>query len=92
MNIELNFVYNSNMRLGRYGVALEGFKNVLRIKPDHAIAHYYAGQCLEKLGQKSESTSHLIKAQEIVDSNNFWNPFINDFNIDLRPSYDSKIA
>ena len=32
MNIELNFVYNSNMRLGNYDVALASFENVINVK------------------------------------------------------------
>ncbi len=83
MNIELNFVFNSNMRLGRYKTALEGFKNVINIKPDHAIAHYYAYKCLDALGQKMSAKAHLSEAELIISQTNFWNVFIEDFAIEL---------
>jgi anaerobic magnesium-protoporphyrin IX monomethyl ester cyclase len=83
MNIELNFVFNSNMRLGRYKTALEGFKNVINVKPDHAIAHYYAYRCLEALDQQETAKAHLQEAELIVTQTDFWDIFIKDFNIEL---------
>jgi anaerobic magnesium-protoporphyrin IX monomethyl ester cyclase len=83
MNIELNFVFNANMRLGRYKTALEGFKNVINVKPDHALAHYYAYKCLDALGQESVAKAHLNEAELIISRTDFWNVFIEDFDIEL---------
>lgn len=83
MNIELNFVHNSNMRLGRYKTALEGFLNVLSVKSDHAIAHYYASVCYEELNDHDNSNHHLTEAIAIVEKTDFWDVFINDFEIPI---------
>ena len=86
MNIELNFVFNSNMRLGRYDVALESFENVINVKSDHAIAHYYSSICAEKIGDSEKSRHHLQTAKKIIKSTNFWDIFIDDFSLPLKKS------
>jgi anaerobic magnesium-protoporphyrin IX monomethyl ester cyclase len=89
MNIELNFVYNSNYRLGNYGIALESFLNVIKIKNDHALAFYYAALCYEKLGMTSKYEHFLQKSREIVEKDSFWIQFIEMFKI---PIYESEIV
>ena len=89
MNIELNFVFNSNMRLGRYDVALESFENVIGVKSDHAIAHYYSSICAEKIGDSAKSRLHLQTAEKIIKSTNFWDVFIDDFSLPLKKSLAS---
>ncbi len=84
MNIELNFVYNSNMRLARWDVALDGFEGVLRVKPDHALAYYYAAVCLENLGQTEKAHRYFDKASDIVNENPYWNEYIDMFDIPLQ--------
>ena len=83
MNIELNFVHNANMRLERYSTALEGFKNVINVKPDHAVAHYCAAKALAGLGKADESANHMQAAKDFVAETTFWDVFINDFNLEL---------
>ncbi len=92
MNIELNFVHNSNMRLERYLTALEGFKNVINVKPDHAVAHYFAAKALEGLGKPLEASSHLQMARDFVADTTFWDVFINDFNLELPLSKTRSTA
>jgi radical SAM superfamily enzyme YgiQ (UPF0313 family) len=84
MNIELNFVYNTNVRLENYSIALESFLNVINVKPDHAIAHYYAGFCFKKLHKTEESDFHLGLAHKYSIESDFWNEYINMFNIPIR--------
>ena len=81
MNIELNFVHNSNVRLGNYQIALESFLNVINVKPDHCLAHYYASICYEKLGNNKLHKYHIDLAIEYRDE--FWEYFINEFKIDF---------
>jgi tetratricopeptide (TPR) repeat protein len=81
MNIELNFVYNSNMRLGKYEIAIESFKNVLNVKPDHAVAHHYISICYEKLENLELFEYHQEKA--IYFKNKFWDEIIEELNIDF---------
>jgi len=83
MNIELNFVFNANLRLGNYTTALEGFKNVIKIKPDHAIAFYYAGVCYEKMGNYSEAENYYLEAEKFAINDIFWEKYITEFNIPI---------
>jgi len=85
MNIELNFVHNSNMRLGNYHIALDCFEKVLRIKADHPIACHYIGRCLEYLGNAEKAQEYFEKAQTYARNNNFWDCYIKMFNIPIGP-------
>ncbi|MBZ0105886.1 MAG: radical SAM protein [Sulfuricella denitrificans] len=82
MNIELNFVHNSNMRLGHYRTALDCFDKVLKVKPDHAIACFYAGRCLAHLGETEKAQEYFSKAQA-YGADSFWKPYIEMFQIPL---------
>lgn len=87
MNIELNFVYNANLRLGRYDVALESFMKVLNVKSDHAIALFYVGYCHEQLGNSDLAKDYYLQAKKICEDTDFWDVYINDFDI---PIYDKS--
>jgi radical SAM superfamily enzyme YgiQ (UPF0313 family) len=84
MNIELNFVHNANLRLGNYRLALESFENVIRVKPDHAIAHYYAGYCHQELGRPGRAKEHYRIAESLCEQSAFWDDFVVQFSIPLR--------
>lgn len=83
MNIELNFVYNANLRLENYEVALESFLKVLKVKSDHAVALYYIGYCHEKLGDMLQADEFYQRAKVVCDTTDFWDVFINDFEIPI---------
>jgi radical SAM superfamily enzyme YgiQ (UPF0313 family) len=88
MNIELNFVHNANLRLGNYEVALESFINVINVKPDHAIAHYYAGVCYTHLNQPNKAKNHFVQAYEYTQETDFWNEYIEMFEIGIKAAYE----
>lgn len=80
MNLELNFVNNNDMKFGEYKLALMGFNNVIRLRDDHAFAHYYASICYLELGQNEESDYHF----ELFMKNaftSFWNKWVNFFKL-----------
>ncbi|MBI5079288.1 radical SAM protein [Candidatus Wolfebacteria bacterium] len=81
LNLELNFVCNSDFKLGNYETALKGFENVIRVKSDHAIAYYYAAKCYEKLGNSEKSRQYADKARQIAEENPFWRNYMDKFNI-----------
>lgn len=83
LNLELNFVYNSDFRLGNYVKALQGFENTIRVKEDHAIAHYYAALCYEKLGDKMSAERHMEIARSIVGNDPFWRNYADMFSIPI---------
>lgn len=92
MNIELNFVHNSNMRLGRFDVALESFLNVLKVKEDHALAHYYAAICHEELGDTKAANLGIARANYFLELNTFWEKYVDRFNIPIRKKSLSSLV
>jgi radical SAM superfamily enzyme YgiQ (UPF0313 family) len=81
MNLDLNFVHNSDMRLGNYELALTGLENVLRAKSDHALAHYYAAECYARLGQAELAQAHREQAEAIVAAQPFWQKYFRLFGL-----------
>ncbi len=77
MNLELNFVENSDFRLGNYEVALKGFENAIKARNDHAVAYYYAARCYEKLNNPQKARQYLETAEAIAEKNNFWRKYLN---------------
>lgn len=61
-NLELNFLYNSDLRLGNFGIAKTGFDNVLSLRPDHAMAHLCLAYIFAKTDESSKSFGHLSQA------------------------------
>ena len=92
MNIELNFVHNSNVRLGDDRKALDCFEKVLRVKPDHAIACFYAGSCLQRLGEPEKAAQYLEKARHFAATSTFWTPYIEMFGIPVFPDDPPEAA
>ena len=89
MNIELNFVFNSNYRLGNYAMALEAFLNVIKIKNNHAIAYHYAAKCFEKLGNLKKANNYFEQAAQLATEDLFWDKYIKEFNI---PIHQKQVA
>ena len=82
MNLELNFIYNADVKLGDYDLALSGFANVVRISPDHAIAYFFAALCSFKLGFKDKSKKYLESYINLLE-NKFWRKYIDLFNLPI---------
>jgi anaerobic magnesium-protoporphyrin IX monomethyl ester cyclase len=79
-NLELNFVYNQDLIAGEFNNALMGFNNVIKIRPDHAIAYYYAAVCYRALGNMDD----YVSAKENFDEysqNDAWSKWIKYFEI-----------
>jgi anaerobic magnesium-protoporphyrin IX monomethyl ester cyclase len=84
MNIELNFINNSNIRLGKFEVALESFLNVLKVKEDHSIAHFYTAICYEGLGDTKAANAAYGRAMHYLDHDSFWETYVDRFSIPIR--------
>lgn len=90
MNLELNFVYNSNYRLGNYKTAIESFHNVINVKSDHLFAHYFASKCFEKLGKIDEMIYHYEQVNKIRANTDFWDHYIDEFNLPIKKMHNNK--
>ncbi len=81
LNLEINFVENSDFRLGNYKKALEGFENTIKIKDDHAFAYYFAAKCYKIMGLYDEYQVCRNKYQELVEESAFWQDYATKFNL-----------
>ena len=86
MNLELNFVFNTDMRLGEYKTALKAFVNVANLRSDHAFAHFFASLCFSELGDTDNELFHRDEYFKYC-SNTFWTPWVAFFRL---PSKDSE--
>jgi radical SAM superfamily enzyme YgiQ (UPF0313 family) len=81
LNLELNFVANSDYRLGHYQTALKGFENALRARSDHAVAYFCAARCYERLGDSEKADLYLATAKRICAADPFWRRYTDLLNI-----------
>jgi anaerobic magnesium-protoporphyrin IX monomethyl ester cyclase len=58
-NLELNFLYNNDLRLGNYTTAESGFNNVLNLRPDHILAHLCLAYIFSKRAEPEMAKQHL---------------------------------
>lgn len=92
MNLELNFVYNQDMIAGDYENALLGFNNVIKIRPDHAIAYYFGAICHEHLGNIEEYKSFKSKFEKFSDHND-WCRWVDFFGLkDLEAEANHSVT
>ncbi len=80
MNLELNFVMNNDMKYGEYKLALKAFDNVIRLRPDHAFAHYFAAKCNRELGEIEKEKYH-IECYLTYSKTDFWTKWITMFGL-----------
>jgi anaerobic magnesium-protoporphyrin IX monomethyl ester cyclase len=85
MNLELNFIYNTDFHAGNYSVALEGFLRVIRAKEDHYFANYYAAKCCEYLGEVEKAKIYKEKARE-SEQDLFWKKYIDFYDSEIQGS------
>lgn len=78
MNLDLNFVHNSDFQLGDYKMALKGFENAIKAKNDHAFAYYYAAKCYYELGENSKAGDYMHAALTAANKP-FWRKYIDMF-------------
>jgi radical SAM superfamily enzyme YgiQ (UPF0313 family) len=83
LNLELNFVENSDFRLGNYEMALRGFENAIQAKNDHALGYYYAAKCYEKLSNPEKARQYFDTAKTIISKKPLWQKYANIFNLNL---------
>jgi anaerobic magnesium-protoporphyrin IX monomethyl ester cyclase len=82
LNLELNFLWNSDYRLGLYAEALTAFERVLGAKKDHAIALLMAARCHKKLGDTAKAESYLAMTKDLYENNLFWRSHMDDLGVD----------
>ncbi|MCX6993114.1 MAG: radical SAM protein [Kiritimatiellaeota bacterium] len=81
LNLELNFLNNSDFRLGNYETALKGFENTIKVKSDHAFAFYFAAKCCKKLNLDEKYQSYNAKYHGIIKNSEFWKNYAHQFDL-----------
>ena len=81
LNIELNFLENSDFRLKNYRKALDGFENAIKVSSNHAIAYYCAARCYKAMKKYDEYQAYRKKYEEIVENSDFWRDYAAQFNL-----------
>lgn len=80
MNLDINFVHNPYMRMGKHALAAERFKALTRSYPDHAFAHYYLAKCYEQLGEDSQQ--EYLEYARIIQQQPFWKKYALHFRLE----------
>lgn len=80
MNLDLNFVNNSDIELGEYNVALMALNNVSKIRPDHAFSHYFRAKCYFGLGDIGRAKACFDKYLT-YSQNKFWSTYVSTFDL-----------
>jgi anaerobic magnesium-protoporphyrin IX monomethyl ester cyclase len=81
LNLELNFVVNSDFKLGDYESALKEFENTIKVKPDHAFAYYFAARCCKMMHLDEKYLAYKAKYKEIMEESAFWRDYANQFGL-----------
>lgn len=79
VNLDVNFVHNGLMRMGRYDEAKKRFESVLKNYPNHAFAYYYVAQCKKKMGE--DSAFEMEQWSKIVAEDAMWHMYADYFGL-----------
>ncbi len=86
MNLDLNFVNNSNMRRGNLNTGYRSFLEVVGRHPGQPFAHYFLAQCMEEMGAgQAEINKHYQAYRDIVAGSDTWRAAAKKFGLDRSP-------
>jgi len=85
INLDVNFLHNTDFKLGEYELALTGFETAIRAKEDHGIAYHYASMCYEQLGNHEKAEKYKQVAINAYENDPVWRKAFDRFN--LSPYY-----
>ncbi len=81
MNLELNFINNSNLKNNNYLKALSYFIDIITKYPKHAFGHYCVSKCYEGLDENDNAKKHMDEFKQIIQSDIFWAKYALEFGI-----------
>jgi len=88
MNLDLNFVNNSNFRKGNLQTAYQTFREVVERHPAQPFAQYFLGKCLESMGVgKAKVDRHYQNYRTIIRDSKTWRDAAQKFNLEPEPEY-----
>ena len=89
MNLDVNFVNNYRMKNGDYDVAADAFRDVIKKCKDHAFAYYFLAKALYHLNELEQFKKAIKKVREIIQEDDIWKGYFDEFNIDIFELEDS---
>ena len=81
INLELNFVYNNNMKRGEYENAIIYFNHVIDKIPDHAFAYYYISKCYNQMHNFELNDVYYKKFKNIISESETWKKYSEYFGV-----------
>jgi radical SAM superfamily enzyme YgiQ (UPF0313 family) len=88
MNLDLNFVHNSNLRKGNLKTAYQTFREVVDRHPAQPFAQYFLAKSLEGLGiGLGKVDSHYRNYRNIIQESETWRDAALRFGLELEPQY-----
>lgn len=90
-NLELNFLYNSDLRLGNLSLAETGFRNVLNLRPDHLMANLCLAYVHAKQGDDDNAAECLAKCHQYHCTGG-WEKYLKIMDLSVPPSIDDVIV
>jgi anaerobic magnesium-protoporphyrin IX monomethyl ester cyclase len=88
MNLDLNFVNNSNLRRGNLNTAYQSFREVAERHPDQPFAQYFLGKCLEEMNAcKIEVDKHYKNYRRLIGTSKTWHAAAQKFGLEMEPEY-----
>ena len=86
MNLDLNFVHNSNLRKGNLKTAYQTFREVVDRHPTQPFAQYFLAKCLESLGiGQGKVNRHYEIYRGIIQESKTWRDAALRFGLELEP-------
>lgn len=82
INLEMNFINNTDMRFGNYESAMEAFENVLTVRKDHTLAFYYLTICKIILDHSYSPNLDQLKLDSDLRESEFWNSYFSKHNLE----------
>jgi radical SAM superfamily enzyme YgiQ (UPF0313 family) len=92
INLEMNFLRNTDVQMGKYDRALESFCNVISLRPDHALAHFMAGICLTKLGDAVQGMAEGAVCAKLVETDSFWKRYFTQIQALMHTLYGEDVV
>ena len=81
INLDVNFIHNTDFILEEYALALIGFETAIRAKEDHGIAYFYASICHKRLGHHDIAKQYLTNAIASYENDPVWRKHFDRFNL-----------
>lgn len=91
-NLKINFVNNHAIKKHDYISAINEFKFILKIAPDHAFALLFIGYSYDMLGNKGEAKLYYEKANYIFKNDSFWGNYLKSLEKEIKSKMTGRIC